>query len=250
MEEATPYSVVPCSEIAIAADQWLEKVKNCLETLQWPEGMMDPDYKTFMCYCTKFFVDNNCLWRKDPKGQHKMVIYQARWLFLMTAAHNDVGHHGFFVTNALLTEWYWWPNLYQDITWFVLTCRICQLQKVWQVLIPPIIAMPVPLFSKVYMDTMHMLVSGGFKYIIQGCCSLTHWPEWDPLQQETGRTLANFILNNIIYRWGLLLEIVTNNGPVFLKALSYLEKHYHIKHIRISVRGRRRCCFSRQVEYW
>ena len=32
----------------------------------------------------------------------------------------------------------------------------------------------------------------------------------------------------------LLLEIVTNNGPAFLKVLTYLEKHYHIKHIRIS----------------
>ena len=40
--------------------------------------------------------------------------------------------------------------------------------------------------------------------------------------------------HDIIYCWGLLLEIVTDNGPAFLKALTYLEKHYHIKHIRIS----------------
>ena len=79
-----------------------------------------------------------------------------------------------------------------------------------------------------------MPVSGGYKYIVQGRCSLTHWPEWDLLWQETGRTLANWILNSIIYRWGLLLEIITNNGPAFLKALAHLEKHYHIKHIRIS----------------
>ena len=30
------------------------------------------------------------------------------------------------------------------------------------------------------------------------------------------------------------MEIVTNNGPAFLKALAWLEKHYHIKHIQIS----------------
>ena len=46
--------------------------------------------------------------------------------------------------------------------------------------------------------------------------------------------LGKWILHDIIYHWGLLLEIVTNNGPAFLKALTYLEKHYHIKHIRIS----------------
>ena len=233
-EAITPYSVVPRSEIAIAADGRLEKVRNWLETLKRPDGITDPDYKTFMRYCTEFFISDKRLWRKDSKGQHKIVIYQDRRLFLITAAHNDVGHHGFYATNALLTERYWWPNLSQDIAWFVLTCRICQLRKTQQVLIPPIVAMPAPLFSKVYMDTMHMPVSGGYKYIVQGRCSLTHWPEWDLLRQETGKTLANWILNNIIYRWGLLLEIVTDNGPAFLKALSHLEKHYHIKHIRIS----------------
>ena len=51
----------------------------------------------------------------------------------------------------------------------------------------------------------------------------------------TAKTLANFILHNIIiYRWGTLLEIVTDNGAPFDKALDYLAKHYHITHIRIS----------------
>lgn len=54
------------------------------------------------------------------------------------------------------------------------------------------------------------------------------------LHKETAKTLATFILHNIIYRWGTLLEIVTDNGAPFVKALSYLEKHYHITHIRIS----------------
>ena len=130
MEEAiTPYSVIPRSEIAIAADQRLEKVRDWLETLKRPDGMIDPNYKTFMCYCTEFFVSDKHLWRKDSKGQHKIVVYQDRRLFLINAAHNDAGHHGFYATNALLTERYWWPNLSQDIAWFVLTCRVCQLQK-------------------------------------------------------------------------------------------------------------------------
>src|ERR1700678_2480234 len=32
----------------------------------------------------------------------------------MSAAHNDVGHHGFFATNALITERYWWPHIGND----------------------------------------------------------------------------------------------------------------------------------------
>ena len=54
------------------------------------------------------------------------------------------------------------------------------------------------------------------------------------LAKENAVTLGKWILHDIIYCWGLLLEIITDNGPAFLKALAYLEKHYHIKHIRIS----------------
>ena len=101
-------------------------------------------------------------------------------------------------------------------------------------LIPPTVAIPAPLFSKVYMDTMHMPPLSGYKYIAQGHCSLIYWPEWSMLHKGNGQLLGRWILHNIIYRWGLLLEIVTDNGPAFLKALAFLEKYYHIKHIRIS----------------
>ena len=81
---------------------------------------------------------------------------------------------------------------------------------------------------------MHMPTLSGYRYIIQGHCSLIYWPEWAMLHKENAKALGNQILQDIIYHWGLLLEIVTDNGLAFLKALAYLEKHYHIKHIRIS----------------
>ena len=232
-DNSPTYDIVPRSEAAVKADNRLLKIQPWLETLDRPENLTDDEYKTFMRYCTEFFIAHDRLWRKDPKG-HKMVIYRNRRLFIMSSAHNDVGHHGFFATNALITERYWWPHMAQDIAWYILTCHMCQVRKTQQVLIPPIVAMPAPLFSKVYMDTMHMPASSGYKYIVQGRCSLIYWPEWAMLQSENAKSLAKWILHDIIYRWGLLLEIVTDNGPAFLKALKYLEKHYHIKHIRIS----------------
>jgi hypothetical protein len=230
----TPYSVMPRSESAKAADLKLEKVQHWLETLERPDSLSDSEFKTFMRYCVEFFVRNGRLWRKDTKGHHKAVVAQERRLFLIASAHNDVGHHGVYATNALLAERYWWPNMAQDIAWFILTCHLCQLRQSQQVLIPPTVATPAPLFARVYMDTMHLPPSGGFKYIVQARCSLTHWPEWEMLRKETARALALFILRDIIQRWGTLIEIITDNGPPFVKALEYLAKHYHIKHIRIS----------------
>jgi hypothetical protein len=54
------------------------------------------------------------------------------------------------------------------------------------------------------------------------------------LQSETAQSLGDWIFEDILCRWGSLQEIVTDNGPAFLKALTYLSKRYKIDHIRIS----------------
>ena len=160
--------------------------------------MLDPEYKTLMWYCTEFFVSSRKLWHKDPKGQHKMVVAKEQWMFLITTAHNNIGHHRFYATNALLSEQYWWPHMSQDISWFIVTCHVCQIQKTQQILIPPIVAMPALLFSEVYMDSMHMPSSNGYKYIVQGHCSLIHYPEWTQLKRESAKAIRLWILHDII----------------------------------------------------
>jgi hypothetical protein len=54
------------------------------------------------------------------------------------------------------------------------------------------------------------------------------------LRKENARAIGEWLLRDFIYRWGTLVEIVTDNGAPFVKALAYLGKRYHIRHIRIS----------------
>ena len=98
------YNNVPRSVGANKADETLQKVKPWLETLQRPSDITNETYKTFMRYCTEFFIAHDKLWRKNAKGHHKLVVPKDRQLFLMKSAHNDVGHHGFYATHALLSE--------------------------------------------------------------------------------------------------------------------------------------------------
>jgi len=121
-----------------------------------------------------------------------------------------------------------------DIAWYVCTCHICQVHQTQQVLIPLVVATPVPLFAKMYMDTMHLPRSGGYSYIVQGRCSLTGYPEFRMLRKETTQALGDWIFQDILCRWGTLVEIVSDNGKPFIAALGYLERKYHVKHIRIS----------------
>ena len=81
---------------------------------------------------------------------------------------------------------------------------------------------------------MHLPHSNGFNYIVQGCCSLTHYPEFCMLQKENAQALGEWILQDILCRWGTLIKIISDNIKPFIAALGYLERKYHVKHICIS----------------
>ena len=48
------------------------------------------------------------------------------------------------------------------------------------------------------------------------------------LHVETMKTIGDWIFKDILCRWGTLCEIITDYEPVFVKVLTYLEKHYHV----------------------
>jgi hypothetical protein len=148
--------------------------------------------------------------------------------------HDDVGHCRYYVTHALVAERYWWPFLGHDITWYVCSCHICQTRQMHQITIPPVVATPALLFTKMYMDTMHLPCSAGYAYIVHGRCSLTNYPEFCMLRKENAQTVSDWIFQDVLCCWGTLVEIISDNGKPFVAVLSYLEKKYHIKHICIS----------------
>src|SRR5258707_14881075 len=84
------------------------------------------------------------------------------------------------------------------------------------------------------MDTMHLTGRGSFHYVIQGHYSLPYCLEFKRLGKETRQAIGNWIFQDILCRWGTLIEIVSDNGKPFIVVLSYMEQKYHMKHIRIS----------------
>jgi len=98
-------------------------------------------------------------------------------------------------------------------------CHQYQVLSLKHVVLPLTIQVPIPLFRKTYVDTMHMPPSQGYKYLVQAHDSLTGWPEWRALTCETGRTLGQFIFKELLCRWSRLEEIITDNGTLFVAAL-------------------------------
>jgi len=150
------YADVPRTVAAQLADDRLVLVRTWLENLRRPPDLSDSEYATFVRYCTSFFIHADKLWRKDAQGRHKLVATPASRMTVLRAAHDDVAHKGFYATFSLIMLRFWWPHMRTDIAWFVRTCRLCQLRQIRNVLIPPTVATPAPLFAKIYVDTMHL----------------------------------------------------------------------------------------------
>ena len=65
-------------------------------------------------------------------------------------------------------------------------------------------------FQVLYADTMHMSPkSNGYGHIAHGRCGMTSWMEGRPLKNEDGKSIANWLFEDIICRWGCITEIVT-----------------------------------------
>jgi hypothetical protein len=212
----------------------LEQIHGFLDNSARLSDVPPPEREKIVKRARRFFVHNGRLWRRQMQGRHQLVLNPVQHDKVLREAHDNLGHKGYYATLRTLLDRLWWPSLANDIKQYITTCHECQLRQTTKVRIPPTVAVPAPLFRKAYIDTMFMPPAAGFRYIVQACCSLSAWPEWRALRVETARTLAAFVFEDILCRWGALEEIVTDNGAAFVAALGYLADRYGIRHIRIS----------------
>ena len=117
------YDLIPRNAAAMQADKKLAMIHDWLTFMERPEGLSDQDYVAMIQQASRFFLDQHILWKRDPQGTHKWVLYRHRRIKAIHAGHDDVGHRGFYATR------YWWPGMGQDIVWYVKTCHICQSQQ-------------------------------------------------------------------------------------------------------------------------
>jgi len=224
------------SQNAMNIDDTIDKVYLWLKDTSKRPPQYENDYrfKNFLRVVRNYFLKNDRLYKRDIDGNHRLVAPKNKRTHMMKAAHDSLGHRMFFATKSLLTQRFWWPELEKDVYQYVKTCHVCQTRQKVKVKIPPKETRTPSLFQVMHMDTMFMSPSNGYKYIVHGRDALTSWMEGRPLKRETGRTIGQWIWEDIICRWGSLVEIVTDNGQAFLAAMRWLKEKYGIQNIRIS----------------
>jgi hypothetical protein len=127
--EDVSYDDVPRTENLKKDDARLLRVRQWLDDMVRPSDLSNPEYATFIRYCTEFFLNSGTLWRKDSHGVHKIVPIPESRLEIIRAAHDDIGHKMIFATKSLIALRFWWPNMKADIAWYIHTCHLCQLRQ-------------------------------------------------------------------------------------------------------------------------
>ena len=224
------------SATAIRQDELMPHIKKWFEDRSYcPRNFDEKQVKHFRSLVNRFIRVNGRIYRRARESKHRLFVEKKHRMYMMTAAHDHNGHRGFFATKMLLTDRFWWPEMEKDISWFIKTCHPCQERQAKLVKIPPTITHTPSIFEILHADVMHMSpASNGCKYITHGRDRTTSWAEARALRDEKARSIALWLYEDILCRWGSLHTIVTDNGEPFRAAVDWAKKKWGIAHITIS----------------
>jgi len=128
-----------------------------------------------------------------------------------------------------LTDWYYWPNLYNDVAFFVILCTICQLHSRQQPKIPFPLTWNSTTLQHFDLDTIFMPHGfGGMVYLLQVTEPSITWPDAHALKNNTSEAWASFIYKDIICCFSCIPFFLVHGGSEFKGVAEILFKQYGI----------------------
>lgn len=175
-------------------------------------------------------ASGRCLLRET-----RIVVPAALRRRLLELAHE--GHPGISRMKSKCREAIWWPGIDADVERFVRDCQPCIVSgKSLRPSAGPLLPVPRPdvAWRKISLDIAGEFVAAPtqHRYMIVAIDYHSKWPETATCSRVTSSAVIDF-LNQIFDRFGLVEEIVTDNGAQFVSSEfeSYLLSH-GIRHSR------------------
>jgi hypothetical protein len=225
-----------CLAARAPQEQMLNQIRHFLETLESPVFDNVQKKRRFLAKATEFFIKDKRLFRRNGDRPPLLVVHSAEQkLGILNQAHEGTGHRGVQSVFELIRHRFYWPHLRADVHHHVRSCHECQIRSLKRTEIPLTISAPTTLFTKIYIDIMHMPESvDKYKYIVAARDDLSGTCEAQALQRATSAELAQFFWNFIYCRYGAPHKVVTDNGPEIKLAFKQLLERLGIPQIRIT----------------
>ncbi|KAE8221274.1 hypothetical protein CF319_g5338 [Tilletia indica] len=184
-----------------------------------------------------FFLDHGRLFRRNGDGLPQLVIDNPQeQLQALTYAHEHRGHRGRDAMASLLLARVWWETLRGDCLRHARSCSVCQLRSREGEVEAQRFA-PIPrLFESFALDIVDLGANTGpRRYLVLARCLLSGWVEGRALPNKLASSVAKFIEDDILSRYGpVVRQILTDNGPENSAETAALLARLGIRHARIT----------------
>jgi hypothetical protein len=202
--------------------QLFNGLKYFITRKELPKNEIDEDIKrSIQLRAHDYFLKDGILFYQPSKQQEPLlVIEETKLRRVLEEGHagTNGGHFGLEATYLKLKENFYWPRMYKIIEDFVHTCPICQRRgkpKKNNTLTPIKVSEP---FELIGIDLIGPLeiTSSGNRYIIVMTEYLTKWVEAKAIPDKKASTVAKFLHNDVIARFGTPKRILSDQGSEFL----------------------------------
>ncbi|XP_021833842.1 uncharacterized protein LOC110773621 [Prunus avium] len=158
----------------------------------------------------RYFIDGSTLYRKGFNGEPLKCLGESEAQQVMQEIHaGDCGEHQGMkrLHRQLLNVGYYWPTMKNDAYNFVKKCHTCQVHANLSHNPPTLLQdmgtpWPFHTWGLDLIGTIHP-PSDGYIWILTATEYFTKWVEAIPLRKATGATIANFICEYIVCRFGI-----------------------------------------------
>ena len=213
-----------------------EQLALYLSTLQRPRGISKHQFNTLKRRAKSFVIEGDLLFRRASKNVplRRVVDDTETKQAIIRNLHDETGHKGRDGTTNRIATRYWWQGLYNDVTNYCRTCFACQARdpsREEESLHPTWTS---TLWEKVELDIMHMPSERGYNYFALARESTSLWVEGAPIRTANAETIAKFLYENIICRYGCPRQIVKDGGPENQGVMNALVEKYGIHRLDIS----------------
>ncbi|PKA50172.1 hypothetical protein AXF42_Ash020117 [Apostasia shenzhenica] len=181
-----------------------------------------PDARKLKLDCTKYVIIKGELYRRSYARPLTKCLRLEEAQEAMEVVHKgECGTHacGRSLVMGILRQGFFWPNIHKDAQSFVKKCPQCQyyadMQRQPAGYLKPInLSWPFAVWGLDFLGPMPTTIRR-YKWILVAVDYFTKWIEVKPLTQPTTQNVKNFLWANIVYRYGVLMAIITDNSTSF-----------------------------------
>lgn len=204
--------------------EWYTNVIYYLQQMEAPPHLTENEKRSTKLLAIRYIILQGSLWWRNFEGVLLKCIDQEKAKEFLNKMHAGVcgGHYmAKTTTHKVMRSGFWWPSLFKDAQIMIRKCDPCQrfAGKLKFSGNTPLnlvkVQAPFQQWGMDFIGEISPKYSTSYSLILVAIDYFTKWVEAIPTRNATSKVVNNFLLNNIISRFGFPQKIVIDNAMCF-----------------------------------